>query len=412
MRLTMKEKRSITKVIADRYKQASKKEKSAILDEFIKLTGYNRCYGSWLLASNGKTITVAAGLSIQGDLLKPSEKVATRIYDDKVVAALLKLWMIMDQICGKRLAAILPELISRLEACGELKLAKATRGKLLKISAATIDRLLAAERRKMAFTSRSKTKPGSLLKSQIAIRTFADWDDLRPGFVEIDLVAHDGGAATGDYLQTLDVTDVATGWTETQAVRNKAQVWVFAAIKLIRQRLPFELLGIDSDNGSEFINNQLLRYCKEEKITFTRTRSYRKNDNCFVEQKNYSVVRRAVGYLRYDSEEELALLNELYADLRLYTNYFQPSMKLVEKRREGSQVKKRYDQPRTPYQRVIESEPISKAQKQKLRRQYEELNPAELKRQITRLQNRLIEIAGMKPSAGPRPARLAASRKG
>jgi hypothetical protein len=205
MRLTMKEKRSITKVIADRYKKASKKEKSVILDEFIKLTGYNRGYGSWLLASNGKTITVAAGLSIQGDLLKPAEKVATRIYDDQVVVALLKLWMIMDQICGKRLAAILPELIPRLEACGELKLAKATPDKFLKISAATIDRLLAAERRKMAFTSRSKTKPGSLLKSQIPIRTFAEWDDLRLRFVEIDLVAHDGGAASGDYLQTLSL---------------------------------------------------------------------------------------------------------------------------------------------------------------------------------------------------------------
>lgn len=411
MRLPMKEKRSITKVIADRYKKASKKEKSAILDEFIRLTGYNRSYGSWLLLSEGKTIQLSSGLSSKGDLLKPSPKTVTRIYDDQVVSALLKVWIIMDQICGKRLAPVLPEIIPRLESFGELKLAKATREKLLNLSAATIDRLLATERQKLALSSRSKTKPGTLLKSQIAIRTFSDWDDLRPGFVEIDLVAHDGGAASGDYLQPLDVTDVATGWTETQAVRNKAQVWVFEAIKLSRQRLPFDLLGIDSDNGSEFINNQLWRYCNEQKITFTRTRSYRKNDNCFVEQKNYSVARRAVGYLRYDSEEELRLLNELYAYLRLYTNYFQPSMKLLEKRREGSQVKKRYDRARTPYQRVIESEPISKGQKQKLKRQYEKLNPAELKRQITRLQNRLIEIADMKQTAKPKLARLAASRK-
>ncbi len=311
MRLTMKEKRSITKVIADRYKKASKKEKSAILDEFVKLTGYNRCYGSWLLSSDFKSIQISSGLAIKGDLLKSSPKAVTRIYDDKVVAALLKVWMIMDQICGKRLAPILPEIIPRLESFGELKLTKATRDKLLKIRAPPIDRLLAPERKTLAFTSRSKTKPGSLLKSQIPIRTFTDWDDLRPGFVEIDLVAHDGGAASGDYLQTLDVTDVATGWTETQAVRNKAQVWVFEAIKLVRERLPFDLLGIDSDNGSEFINNELLRYCKQEQITFTRTRSYRKNDNCYVEQKNYSVVRRAVGYMRYDTQEELGLLNEL-----------------------------------------------------------------------------------------------------
>jgi hypothetical protein len=408
----MKERHSVIKAISDRYKKSSKKEKSAILDEFTKLTGYNRSYASWLLTTDGKSLSPTPHLSIQGDLRVPSNKVATRIYDDKVFTALLKVWIIMDQICGKRLAAILPHLIPRLEACGELKLPKATRDKLLQISASTIDRLLSAERKKLAFTSRSRTKPGSLLKSQIPIRTFSDWDDLRPGFVEIDLVAHDGGVASGDYLQTLDVTDVASGWTETQAVRNKAQVWVFEALKLIRWRLPFDLLGIDSDNGSEFINNELLRYCREEKITFTRTRSYRKNDNCYVEQKNYSVVRRAVGYLRYDNEEELRLLNQLYGHLRLYTNYFQPSMKLIENHREGSQVKKRYDKARTPYQRVIESEQISPAQKQKLKRQYEKLNPAGLKREINRLQNVLIEMVSRKQKGKQNVVRVGAGRKG
>ncbi len=179
-----------------------------------------------------------------------------------------------------------------------------------------------------------------------------EWDDKRPGFVEIDLVSHDGGNPRGDYLHTLDVTDVSTGWTETQAVKNKAQVWVFEALKDIIKRVPFPILGIDSDNGSEFINNHLLRFCEEKKITFTRTRPYRKNDNCYVEHlpallrreqagKNYSVVRKTVGYYRYDTEVELNLINKLYLILRLYTNFFQPSMKLIEKVRIGSKVKKK-----------------------------------------------------------------------
>jgi len=168
-------------------------------------------------------------------------------------------------------------------------------------------------------------------------------DDARPGFLEIDLVAHDGGNARGDYCQSLDATDVASGWSEQRAVRNKAQKWTFEALEKIRERLPFPLLGIDSDNGGEFINAHLARYCEEEEITFTRGRPYRKNDSCYVEQKNYSVVRRNVGYFRYDTEEELMLLNELYNILRLYNNFFLPQMKLIEKTREGSKVKKRYD---------------------------------------------------------------------
>ena len=411
MRLTMNERRSVTKVIANRYKNASKKEKSAILDEFVNLTGYNRSYACWLLSSEGKTLHLSSGLAIKGAHDKKSPKAVTRIYDDLVVSALVKVWTIMDQICGKRLAPILPEIIPILESFGEINLDLTTRDKLMVISASTIDRLLSSERKKLSFSSKTKTKPGTLLKNQIPIRTFSDWDDLRPGFVEIDLVGHDGGLGSGDYLQTLDVTDVSTGWTETQAVRNKAQVWVFEALKEIRERLPFDLLGIDSDNGSEFINNHLLRYCKEQAITLTRARSYRKNDNCFVEQKNYSVVRRAVGYFRYDTEEELSLLNQLYSHLRLYTNYFQPSMKLMEKSREGSKVKKRYDRARTPYQRVMESGQVTKQQKQKLRRQYAKLNPAELKRKITILQNKLIDIARLKQTAMQNQRGLAASGK-
>lgn len=391
MRLTMREKFSVTKVIASRYKKASKKEKQTILDEFIKLTSYNRSYASHLLSSFDKKLFIDKDRFVN-DLHNRNPRGKPSIYNEPFLKSALKsIWIIMDCICGKRLAPILREVISRLEFHRELSLDAKTRRLLLKISPATIDRLLAEDRKKLNSSIRSKAKPGSLLKSQIPIRTFSEWNEACPGFVEIDLVAHEGGIRSGDFLQTLDVTDVCTGWTETQAVRNKAQIWVFEALKEIRARLPFELLGIDSDNGGEFINNQLLRYCQEQKITFTRSRAIKKNDNCYVEQKNYSVVRRAVGYLRYDSEKELRMLNELYGNLRLYVNYFQPVMKLVEKTREGSKVKRKYDKAQTPYKRVMEQGEISKEKKARMKKEYERLNPAKLKREITRIQNELIE---------------------
>lgn len=231
-------------------------------------------------------------------------------------------------------------MIKKLEKHEELVLSQEVKAKLLSISPATVDRLLQKEKRKLTFTFRSYTKPGTLLKHQIPVRTFADWDEKRPGFCEMDLVAHDGGNPSGDFCQTLDVTDVLTGWTETQAVKNKAQKWVFEALEQIRARLPFPLLGIDSDNGGEFINHQLIRYCQKEQITFTRSRPSKKNDNCYVEQKNWTMVRKTVGYLRYETEDELLLLNQLYSLLRLYTNFFQPVTKLVFKERVNSKVKK------------------------------------------------------------------------
>jgi hypothetical protein len=262
----------------------------------------------------------------------------------------------------------------------------------LKISAATIDRLLTDTRKKFRIKGRSTTRPGSLLKKSIPIRTFADWDEKVPGFFEVDLVSHDGGAARGDYNQSLNFTDIATGWEEMVAVKNKAQVWVFAGIKEIEERLPFSILGIDSDNGSEFINAHLIRYCEKEHITFTRSRPYRKNDSCFVEQKNWSVIRRAVGYARYDNDKELNILNKLYSYLRLYVNFFQPVRKLIKKERIGSKVIKRYDEAKTPYQRVLESPNIKDEIKVKLRKEYDMLNPAELERKITKLQNRLLKL--------------------
>jgi hypothetical protein len=392
MRLTMTERQKATAVTADRYRKARKKEKRGILDEFTKLTGYGRRYASYVLRSHGRKVRINERYVIQGDARKRARRQKSKIYDEAVGDALTKIWYILDCICGKRLASILREVIRRLERFNEIRLTDDVREKLFKISPASVDRLLAKERRRQQIKGRGNTKPGTLLKNQIPVRTFSDWNEQKPGFVEVDLVGHDGGDAHGEFAQTLDLTDVCTTWTETEAVRNKAQKWVFDALKDIRQRLPFPLQGIDSDGGGEFINGHLFNYCQEEQITFTRSRSYRKNDSCFVEQKNWSVVRRAVGYLRYDTDEELTTLNELYRHLRLYTNFFQPTMKLIEKTRIGSKVIKKYDKPQTPYRRVLSSSDVSAENKQALKKLYAKLNPAKLKRQITALQQKLYRL--------------------
>ena len=313
MRLTMKERKSVTRAIASRYQKASKKQKGIILDEFTQLTGYTRCYASYLLGRHGKRIRIRGNVVVVGDVrVRTSRRNRHKIYDTKVLDALKKIWLIMDCICGKRLAPVLKEVIRVLERHNEIELESDVREKLLKVSPATIDRLLREEKKRWTLRSRSRTKPGTLLKHQIPTRPFSEWDEQRPGFVEMDLVGHDGGDTSGDYIQSLDVTDVCTGCTETQAVRNKARVWVFEALKQIRDRLPFPLLGIDSDNRSEFINSHLYHYCQKEEITFTRARAYRKNDSCYVEQENFSIVRRAVVDMRYGTGQQLRGLNDLY----------------------------------------------------------------------------------------------------
>lgn len=402
MSLSLKERKVVVREEATRYKQLPKKGKMEMLDEFIKLTGYSRCYASYVLRMYEKKIvvdvkgkrTIFVALDgyrgrRKGMRLKRNR---TRIYDEKIVNALIHLWKMSDYLCGKRLHVYLAEIIPVLEKFNEVHIDEETKEKLIKVSPATIDRLLKKEKMKFKLKGRSLTKPGTLLKHQIPIRTFSGWNEKEPGFVEADLVGHDGGILRGEFLYSLDVTDVHTGWTETKAIRNKAQIWTFNALKEIKDRFPFPVKGIDSDNGSEFINAHLLNYCEKEHITFTRSRPYRKNDNCFVEQKNYSVVRRAVGYLRYDTDEELKIMNELYSILRLYTNFFQPSMKLLEKTRIGSKVTKKYDKPKTPYQRIIESNAVSEEVKEKLRRTYEELNPFALKRLIDKLTQELWKV--------------------
>lgn len=391
----MNERKKITKIIAERYKKADKKSKGKILDEFTGLTNYHRTYASYLLCSHkSKRVRSNKNTAIvfESDITKKMKRKKDRYYDDNVFKALKKVWIICNCICGKRLAPFMKEIVSILENLNEIELEKTVRDKLLKISSATIDRLLTSEKRRWNRKKRSHTKPGMLLKNQIPIRTFADWNENLPGFVEIDLVDHSGGNLRGDSAQSLDVTDVCTCWTETEAAKNKAQINVFKALDTIINRFPFPILGIDSDNGGEFINDELFRYCIENKISFTRGRSYKKNDNCYVEQKNYSIVREFVGYMRYDTEEELITLNKLYSILRLYTNYFQPSMKLINKSRKGANVKKIYDTARTPYKRAMELSSISLDNKTILEATYNSLNPAALKREIEFYQNKLRQI--------------------
>lgn len=392
MRLTMTERQAVTKALCAQYRKARKKQKGVILDEFVEATGYDRCYARRLLRNHGRRVEVVPGRFVEGDRRTRPLRVRPKKYDAQVLAALVKLWQMLDCICGKRLQPALPGLIERLESCKEIRLSKTVRAKLLQMSPATIDRLLASERKKYTLKSKSRTKPGTLLKHQIAVRTFSEWDDARPGFVEMDLVGHDGGSTRGDYCQTLDVTDVDSGWTEQAAVLNKAQGRVFEALQDIRERLPFDLRGVDSDNGGEFINDQLVRYCVQESITFTRSRAYKKNDNCYVEQKNWSVVRRFVGYARFESEQACDLLNELYLVLRDYNNFFMPSMKLKEKVREGARVRKHYHPAATPCERLLKSQHLSKNQKRRLRQRYQTLNPAQLRRTILRLQARMAKL--------------------
>lgn len=389
MRLDMKARQALVRVTAGRYQKGSRKEKRKILDEFVQSTCYHRCYASFLLSRHGRALRVDSKTRLVGDVSKRVRKKREPIYGEDVLKALKIVWMNLDFMCGKRLKAALTQTVTVMEKWGEMNVSAETKQKLDRISAATIDRRLGPERKRLELKSRSGTKPGTLLKHQVEIRTFADWDENKPGFVETDLVSHGGGDERGDFCQSLCLTDICSAWSEAEAVRNKAQVHVFEGLKNIRQRLPFDLLGLDSDNGSEFINGHLIAYCKQEGITFTRSRPYRKNDNCFVEEKNYTLVRRAVGYMRHDTPEELKILNRLYYYLCLRSNYFLPTMKLTSKQRIGSKVVKRYLLPETPYQRLLGSADVSDEAKLQLNQKYQELNPAQLTREIARLQQAL-----------------------
>jgi hypothetical protein len=398
MGLTMSQRRAVTKTIATRYKRADKAAKSTILDELCATTGWHRNHARKALAA-----------ALKPKVVRPARKARTPKYDANTVAALRFCWAVLGAPTGKRLAPVMGELVPILRRFGELEISDDTERALIAMSAATMDRRLAADRARMALKGRSHTKPGSLLKGQIAIRTWAQWDDAVPGFVEIDLVGHEGGNAVGEHCYTLTVTDIATGWTENRSVRNKARKWVLAALEDIASIMPFPLLGVDSDNGSEFINHHLLDWCERRQITFTRSRPGNCNDGAHVEQKNWAIVRTVVGYHRYDTTAELLLLNEIWALQSQMTNYFSPQQKLISKVRDGAKVTKKYDTATTPHRRAERHDTVSAEDKAILADTYTDLNPAAIQRQIQALTAQLLTLTTSKTGAVTKPVLTRAS---
>ena len=373
------------KVLRERYLEAeTKKEKTRILDEYCCNTGQARKY-------------VIRKIQPGVDLRPKQRKKRKQTYDGQVTTALARVWEIFDCPCGQRLKPILEVELDRLRHLGELRVCDEVALKLKTMSSATIDRKLKHQREVLhLLRSRGGPKPGSLLKQKIPIR-LTQWDTSKVGYVEADLVVHCGSSTLGEYINTLSTTEISSGWWEGEAIMGRAQEHSFWALKGIRKRTPFQWRGIDSDNGSEFINQILYKYCHREKLEFTRSRPNRKNDNAYIEQKNWTHVRKVLGYLRYDTPEELMIINDLYqGELRLYKNFFQPVMKLTEKVRIGGSVKRKYDIPKPPYQRLMESNQISDKARVELEALYLSLNPAQLKRNIESKLDELYRTYGEK----------------
>lgn len=391
MELTMSQRHAVSRKIALRYQKAKRKEKSRVLDELVELTGWSRDHARKALRDFAKLKLVKP---------RPGRK---RIYNEVVIASLFICWQYCRGAAGKRLAPMLSTMVPLLRRDGDLELKDEDAELLIKMSAATIDRCLAKERRRLGLRGHSHTKPGTLLKSQIPVRTWAEWDEKTPGFVEIDLVGHEGGAPTGEHAYTLTVTDVCTGWTINRSVKNKAAIWIVEALDHVLKQFPFPIRGIDSDNGSEFINAHLLAFCENNKITFTRSRPGNKNDGCFVEQKNWTHVRELIGYERYDTDAELKKLNEIWELNSVYTNYLFASQQLVSKRREGAKIIKKYDLAKSPYQRACADPTMSKKSRLHMEKTMSQIRPGELFRQIAQLREELAILALSKAPAPTRP---------
>jgi hypothetical protein len=383
-------KRELLVQTAPRYRTAPPRQKRAILDEFVAATGYARKYAIRLL---GQPSVPAPA---------PITRPRARTYGPEVVEALTVAWATANYVCAKRLVPFLPELVASLERHGHLALSSEVRTQLLTLSPATADRLLRPLRQRARPRGIGTTKAGTLLKHKVPLRTFAEWDEVRPGFMEADAVAHCGPRAEGAYLSSLVLTDVATGWTECLPLLHHGYADVLHALDQARGLLPFPLQGLDTDNGSEFLNFPLLDYCERAEITFTRGRAYRKNDQCYVEQKNGSIVRQIVGYDRFEGELAYHQLAQVYRALRLYVNFFQPSLKLVLKRREGSHVYRRYDAAQTPFQRLLAADVLDEAARTHLIALCAALDPVQVLQQLQLLQEALWQHA-VTPAPPPAP---------
>lgn len=366
--------------VATRYGSASKDDKTRILDEFVRITGYHRKHA----------VRVLRGKAGPG---KPRSTSRPTVYGEAVRQALVVLWEASDRICGKRLRPLLPLLISSLERHGHISLEEAVREKLLHVSASTIDRLLAPAR---AVSKKRRRNPPAV-RSQIPVRTFADWQDPLPGFMQADLVAHCGGTISGRYNHTLTITDIFSGWTECLALAVRDSSLVVDAMERMRTAMPFPLRGIDTDNGGEFVNESLLRFSQSHGIVFTRGRPYRKNDQAWVEQKNSTVVRRMIGYGRMEGLAAAEALARIYSSTRLFVNFFQPSFKLIRKERVGARVRKQYDAPQTPCARLLASADVSEESKEKLRAVLASLDPLRLLDEIRTMQGHIAGLARGEP---------------
>jgi hypothetical protein len=377
--------------VAGRYQGSNRGDRGRILDEFVAVTGLHRKHAMRLL--RGGRVRDRSGA-------RPGR----RIYDEAVRAALLLVWEASDRVCGKRLRPLMPVLIEAMERHGHLQLAPEVSVGLVMMSAATIDRALSDVKRRAGSGRRRHAAPSSAIRRSIAVRTFDGWDDPPPGFMEADLVAHSGPTAKGSFVQTLTLTDIATGWTECAPLLVREQTLLTEVLDELRKLLPFTLLGFDSDNDSVFMNETVRTYCETSGIEFTRSRPYRKNDQAWVEQKNGAVVRHSVGYRRYEGLDAAACLARLYASLRLFVNFFQPSFKLAGKVRDGAIVKKRYHAPATPHQRLLCDPRTSKDVRERVNAIYATLDPVRLLSEIRAAQQQLVEIAdrpGMTMTSSP-----------
>ena len=369
--------RELIDAVGRRYRDGASEKKKAILNEFVEVTGYHRKHAIRLFRSERES--------------KPARRAGRRIYNEAVRDALVVLWEAGDRICGKRLKPLIPVLIESMERYGHLRLNEEIRGSLLGVSAATIDRMLIKVRERAKGLKRTRGIATSLRKS-IPVRTFADWKDPAPGYMEADLVAHCGGLMAGSFVHSFVLTDVATGWTECMALVARDQHLIVEGLERTRARLPFPLRGFDTDNDSAFINEAVVDFCKTAGIEFTRSRAYRKNDQAWIEQKNGAVVRKLIGYGRLTGMAATRVLSRLYEASRCYVNFFQPSFKLKSKTRNGAKVSKLYYPPLTPYNRVLASDHVSDKSKDQLRTQFANLDPIRLLREIRRLQSELASI--------------------